>query len=178
MALRLHTVFPQRMRQVVRPAMERCFKTSTPALGNIIGLPIRGSDKCYRMVNGVRHGEADCVTPAQTIAMATRLHVAQPWIDKLLVTSEDKSVLESVPRLPEMSLGGQKRWTLLTNDGDVQQGTGRTYSAALKSADTEKEALTPAKIMESILTTLSCQVLPSHHIVLMKSSASRSFPIP
>jgi hypothetical protein len=155
----------------MRPALENCFRTNNPTLGHIIGLPIRGSDKCYREVNGKREGEADCISLAQTMTIAQRLHASQPWIDSVLVTSEDKSVLESAPRLPEMMLGSDRgrQWKLFKNDNDVQQGTGRSFSHTVESGEGEK-VLTPAKITESILTTLSCQVLPSHHIVLLKSS--------
>jgi hypothetical protein len=159
------------MQALVRPALENCFKTDAPDLDRIIGLPIRGSDKCYHKVSGRREGEADCVSLSATLSLAARIHAAQPWVDTVLVTSEDRRVLASARSLPEMALGSDKdrRWTLLTNDGDVQQGTGRSIGRVAGGGGNTTSP-TPARITESILTTLACQVLPSHHIVLMKSS--------
>jgi hypothetical protein len=166
----------QRMQRVVRASLTKCFNSDTPDLQRIIGMPIRGSDKCYRdvvdKVSGevVRHGEASCVTLTDTMELANRIHSAQPWVDTVLVTSEDKRTLESTSRLEGMRLGSVAgaRWTVLTNSRDVQQGTGR--SGEVDSRVAAVDGVSAADITESILTTLACQALPMHHIVLMRSN--------
>lgn len=142
-------------------------------------MPIRGSDKCYRTVlqNGtaVRHGEANCVSLEETMNFAKRIHAGQAWIDTILVTSEEKQVVASAYRLREQQLGSDKslRWTVLTNEDDIQQGTGRSAAFADEARhENNNSVVQPAIVTESILKTLTCQVLPAHHIVLMRSSTS------
>lgn len=163
------------MQHLVRPALEKCFPGKHPKYDHIIGIPVRGTDKCYREENGTRHGEAHCVSLNDTLKFASRIHASNPWIDTLLVTSEDKSVVKDLSGERGMTLGSDSKlkWNLLTNVADVQQGTGRSYSSMHVNVGTSKERshlLVPANITESILTTLACQVLPSHHILLLRSN--------
>ncbi len=163
------------MQGKVRDGLIKCFGSESPKVHRIIGVPIRGSDKCYRFENGRRQGEAQCVSLAETMALANRLHASQPWIDTVLLTSEDPEALKNSHVLPELVLGSNRpnRWTILTNSDDVQQGTGSSSSVGLR-VGSNREMLPSANITESVLTTLSCQILPSHHIVLLKSSRFHS----
>lgn len=165
----------QKTRALVRSALTSCFKTDSPDLDRIIGIPIRGSDKCYR--NGtrdgkpIRFGEANCVTLADTMQYATLVHSAQPWVDTVMITSEDESAIAN----SRFQLGSdrQKTWKTLFNDFDVHQGTGRSSAVYGKKSPDSSEKYIPAYVItQSILTTLACQALPSHHIVMMRSSTS------
>lgn len=167
----------QRMQLSVRQSLTRCFQSSNPDLSRVIGIPIRGSDKCYRTVveEGVevRHGEANCVTLDETMALAKRVHAAQPWIDTVLVTSEEKHVIKQAHRLKGKQLNNDPNlhWNVLTNNEDIQQGTGKSTIFADDAGNEHKATeLKPANVTESILKTLACQALPAHHIVLLRSS--------
>ena len=127
-----------------------------------MGMPLRGSDKCFwKTSTGSIGGEMACIKPVDVKDAAQRVFSGQPWLENVLITSEDKDLELSAVQLLS------RQWKVYTNDMDLHPGTGspqRQYTLA------NNVSLMPFEITQSALITIACQAMPAVHVLTMKSN--------
>lgn len=129
---------------------------------NTIGLPVRGSDKCKMSYSGRNQtlGEMNCLPVESFVENVKRMQTVQPWLNDVLVTSEDAVLAKQVYEALKYA-----KFTVRVNPHDVQQGSGVPISARNGTKFVHKYQVT-----QSMLTTLTCQVMPMYHIITMRSN--------
>lgn len=148
-----------RMQSVAAAGLAGCAAGDPGGLrSRTLGLPLRGSDKCYRAAGG---GEMGCVGPARVARALRHVRAAHPWLEAALVTSEDARLAREVER----EIGG--RWVVRRNGGDVQQGTGSPGKVGREANLTGVEGY---RVTESMLATLVCQAMPGFHVLTIRSN--------
>ena len=161
------------MQQLAREALEGCSLgddyhavqrkgAAEQLVQGTIGVPLRGSDKCRLAKDGRRqsHGEMRCTTVHETVDSVTRVLTAQPWLTGALVSSEDALLAANVKRAL-----GRMHLDIRENKNDVQQGSGAPVQGKNGS-----KVIPNYLVTQSMLATLTCQVMPMYHVITMRSN--------
>ena len=141
----------RRMQAAVRPVAEFC--TGNGESKGTLGVPLRGSDKCYEW--GPR-GEMRCLEPKTVRDHMLRVRFAQPWLYRAIVTSED----EALERRTSILL--EKDWTV-TRVSDTRPGTGKPNEQLNKTVP-------QYKFTEAALKVLVCQLTAGAHVLTPRSN--------
>ena len=154
------------MQQIVRRGLLKCTSSENLCQAQVdenmkrtLGLPLRGSDKCFKNADGTNNpaGEMLCVGVNEVKDAVGRMYSTQPWIQNVLVTSEDKRLSNEAARFLK------KEWNIYTNLDDFQQGTGST-------SYNKNSSVMPFQVTQETLVTLACQSMPSMHLVTIRSN--------
>lgn len=150
-ALLYLTRLNNRMQNSVRTVITQCM-SSGKSLGTV-GVPMRGSDKCYK---GNQRGEMDCVDPSEVRNQMQRIRYAHPWLHKAIVTSEDRDLERRTKKVLE------QEWSIISIP-DTRPGTGRPGEQTNKT-------IAPYLYTEAALKVLSCQLTANTHLLTPKSN--------
>mmetsp|Transcript_17425 Transcript_17425/g.27364 ORF Transcript_17425/g.27364 Transcript_17425/m.27364 type:complete len:210 (-) Transcript_17425:74-703(-) len=135
-----------------------------------VGVPIRRSDKCFgHNISGSAGGELDC-PPLEEYLDAVKTFVKfDPLIDSVIVTSEDPTVC---PEFIALLKGELPNLRVLTNVGDVQQGTG-----SASKLESYKDVVNNADVIASALTSFHMHLRARYFVLTTKSSWTTSIAI-
>lgn len=110
-----------------------------------VGVPLRRSDKCFgHEIEGSAGGELDCPPLEDYLDAVKNFTMFDPLIQNVVVTSEDSAAYSDFIAMLRRELPNLR---IITNVGDVQQGTGsasklEAYNAFVDNADAIASALT------------------------------------
>ncbi len=141
----------RRMQNLVRPVVAKC--SSHGDARETLGVPMRGSDKCYK---GNTRGEMDCLDPSTVSDHMRRVRYAQPWLHKAILTSED---VQLETRTKEAL---KKAWDITTVP-DVRPGTGRP-------GEQVNRTIPPYLYTQAAITILTCQLTAGTHVLTPRSN--------
>ena len=134
-----------------------------------IGVPIRRSDKCHgHSIAGSAKGELDCPPLELFLEQVQRFIKFDPFIDTVIVTSEDASATLEFTSLLQTHL---PQLRIVTNKDDVQQGTGSA---------SQLESIKPvenAHVIASALTSLHMHLRAKYFVLTTKSSWTSTIAI-
>jgi len=135
-----------------------------------VGVPIRRSDKCFgHKIAGSAGGELDC-PPLEKYLDAVKTFIKfDPLIDSVIVTSEDPTVC---PEFIALLKGELPNLRVLTNVGDVQQGTG-----SASKLESYKDVVNNADVIASALTSFHMHLRARYFVLTTKSSWTTSIAI-
>ena len=134
-----------------------------------IGVPIRRSDKCHgHTIVGSASGELDCPPLGLYLDQVQRFINFDPFIDTVIVTSEDSSATSDFTFLLQTNLPSLR---IITNKDDVQQGTGS--ASQLESYKPVKNA----NVIASALTSLHMHLRARYFVLTTKSSWTSTIAI-
>ncbi len=141
----------RRMQQLVRPIAKKCSENG--AARGTLGVPLRGSDKCYE---GNKAGEMDCLKPITVWEHMRRVRYTQPWLYRAIVTSEDDELEVRTKRLL------RTEWEVFSL-ADTRPGTGRPNEQVNKT-------IAQYRYTEAALKVLVCQLTADAHVLTPKSN--------
>eukprot|EP00178_Gracilaria_changii_P003000 TRINITY_DN14402_c0_g3_i1.p1 TRINITY_DN14402_c0_g3~~TRINITY_DN14402_c0_g3_i1.p1 ORF type:complete len:490 (+),score=80.37 TRINITY_DN14402_c0_g3_i1:1198-2667(+) len=142
----------------VRSGVERALNRSAkPGPSRLIGMPIRGSDKCFGDGAHAGPGEMTCVSLHDAVDAVMRLALMQPELTHVIVTSEDASAV-SEHKLNEVfdafdAFNFGRRLRVVRHEEDCQPGTGNTKLVLSKLGKKQ------AQLLDSMLIVLHLQAL-------------------
>ncbi|GAB0497579.1 hypothetical protein MMPV_008914 [Pyropia vietnamensis] len=146
--------------------------------GCTVGVPLRGSDKCFRGRGGRERrrgfrlgaGEMQCVPLAAAVDAAARLAFSQPHIDRMLLTSEDPSAI--APDAVAAAVAPTAPWApplaIYRAAEDIPPGTGSKVIARRTEAAWRTPTL--AEVGLASLTTLHLQAAAAYHVLTPRST--------
>lgn len=135
-----------------------------------VGVPIRRSDKCFgHDIQGSALGELDCPPLDEYLDAVRNFTYFDPQIENVIVTSEERSACDDFVKLLHKELPGLR---VITNVGDVQQGTGsasklESYEVGTNNAD----------VVASALTSFHMHLRARYFVLTTKSSWTTSIAI-
>lgn len=105
---------------------------------------------------------------AKYMELANKVRSFDPAVDTILVSSEDPGVIAEVKALNEQHvLEGGAAWTILTNQGDLMQGSG---SATYFVEKARQGTLSLSRQMVSAISTLHFQMRSKYLFVTFRAS--------
>ncbi len=135
----------------MRPVVAKC--SSHGDARETLGVPMRGSDKCYK---GNTRGEMDCLEPSTVGDHMRRVRYAQPRLHKAILTSEDAQL----ERRTKEAL--KEAWNITTVP-DVRPGTGRP-------GEQVNRTIPPYLYTQAAITVLTCQLTAETHVLTPRSN--------
>ena len=128
-----------------------------------IGVPIRRSDKCHgHSIEGSAKGELNCPDLADFLTEVKRFLEFDPTISNIIVTSEDSSATTEFIELVKSQL---PQLRIITNVGDVQQGTG-----SASKLESYKNNTSNSDVIASALTSMHMHLRARYFVLTTKSS--------
>lgn len=129
--------------------------TSVADFSNIIGLPLRASDKCFGDNRYPGPGEMECVSLAEGVAVAHRFAFAHATITHMIISSEDRDLITpSKLDIAQKNVSFRsKELRVIRNPVDIPPGTGSTGRVLRKLHES------PAILLHASLVTLHLQAL-------------------
>lgn len=138
----------------IRKKLEVLIQVPSFDMSRVIGLPLRGSDKCFgNKIEGP--GEMSCVSLSKAMEEAHRIAYGQPMLTHIIITSEDRQAI-SVDRINDAQgkIPFHDPLMVIKNSFDDPPGTGNVWMRkGLKTNATFGE------MMESSLLSLHLQAL-------------------
>lgn len=135
----------------IQSQLQKILKTDNPNYSQLLGLPIRASDKCKNNSFGSK-GEMNCVSLSEIMDRVQRVAFAAPGITHAIVTSEDSSAItEEKIHAAQTEIHVKKPLQVIRNHLDVPPETG--------SVRMNKSIGTPADLLKASLVTMHLQSL-------------------
>jgi len=135
-----------------------------------IGVPIRRSDKCMgHSIVGSAGGELDCPAMEEYMDAVKKFIRFDPLISNIIVTSEDPTACPEFIAMVNKELPNLR---VLTNVGDVQQGTG-----SASKLESYNESANNADVVASALTSFHMHLRARYFVLTTKSSWTSSIAI-
>jgi len=157
----------------LRKEIDRRLRRSIPTDLNperAVGVPIRRSDKCFgHKISGSAGGELDCPPLKEYVDAVKSFAEFDPLIDSVIVTSEDPAVCPEFIALLKEDLPNLR---VITNVGDVQQGTG-----SASKLEAYGDVASNADVVASALTSFHMHLRARYFVVTTKSNWTTSIAI-
>ncbi len=157
----------------LRKEIDERLKKSLPVDLNpdrTLGVPIRRSDKCFgHDIEGSAKGELDCPSLETYLQSVKEFIKFDPLIDTIIITSEDNAACSEFIELVKKEIPSLR---IVTNVGDVQQGTG-----SASKLESYKEGASNADVIASALTSLHMHLRARYFVLTTKSSWTSSIAI-
>lgn len=147
-----------------------------------VGFPIRASDKCKDNAMGL-HGEMECWTVQELCKVLNAVHVLQPAVSSVIMTSEDMLVVEAMrEEMARQSADGEAygdgfRWNVVVNHEDSRPAIGMAtfrdheYLDLGVEVDNATDSDLEHDVIVGALSSLLLQTANSKYIVHTKSSS-------
>ncbi|KAL3804481.1 hypothetical protein HJC23_002520 [Cyclotella cryptica] len=135
-----------------------------------LGVPIRRSDKCHgHTIEGSAKGELNCPDLEAYISSVKRFMTFDPSISNIIVTSEDSKATAQFISMVKTEIPELR---IITNVGDVQQGTG-----SASKLESYKEGASNADVIASALTSMHLHLRARYFVLTTKSTWTSSIAI-
>jgi len=135
-----------------------------------VGVPIRRSDKCFgHKISGSAGGELDCPPLEEYLDAVKNFTRFDPLISNIIVTSEDPTACSEFIAMLNKELPNLR---VLTNVGDVQQGTG-----SASKLEAYKDIVNNADVVASALTSFHMHLRARYFVMTTKSTWTSSIAI-
>ncbi|KAL7483297.1 hypothetical protein ACHAW6_008951 [Cyclotella cf. meneghiniana] len=135
-----------------------------------VGVPIRRSDKCHgHTIEGSAKGELNCPDLELYLSSVKRFKKFDPSISNIIVTSEDSNATAQFIYMVKTEIPDLR---IITNVGDVQQGTG-----SASKLEAYKEGASNADVIASALTSMHMHLRARYFVLTTKSSWTSSIAI-
>ncbi|KAL7550180.1 hypothetical protein ACHAWF_013425 [Thalassiosira exigua] len=135
-----------------------------------VGVPIRRSDKCLgHNITGSAGGELDCPPMEDYLDALKKFIMFDPLIRNVIVTSEEAAASAEFVALLKKEL---PRIRVVTNVGDVQQGTGSASQLEVHTEGAKNE-----DVIASALTSFHMQLRARYFVLTTKSGWTCSISI-